>query len=121
MTEESNEEEYNRWVHQESYTLASDWLNREIDEYEYDPKGYYESMGWEASEWIKKVNPDDVDITGSDVTKLASIIEKYFRKHADEDNVYDISMSILDENEVADFISNTIAEEINNASHSSLA
>jgi hypothetical protein len=113
-----NKEEYDRWVYRQSYAWASDWFQHDIDDYETDPKRYYESMGWDPDEWMKKVNPDDVDFTGDDVTKLASIVEKYFKKYANEDNLYDIAMSIQDENEVADFITNTIAKAINNASQS---
>lgn len=91
------------------YNWASDILNMELEDFEHDPSGYLESMGWNPYEWLGKVNIDDVEITRKMVTEFAQILKKYFDRYGRSMEPPEATLATMDKNEVSDFIVNTIA------------
>ena len=92
------------------YNWASDMLAGEIEDLTHDLKDYLESMGWDPEEWLGRVKADDINYTQEDVEELAGILKKYFEKYAEKTaSPGNAAIDTMCEDEVEDFISNTIA------------
>ncbi|PYB68543.1 hypothetical protein DMB44_04205 [Thermoplasma sp. Kam2015] len=111
------EEDEDQWIYPWGfyYNWASDIFYGELEDFSYDPRDYLESMCWDPDEWLGKIKPDDVDYTEEQVTELAEILRKYFEKYLEREEPVDATMDTMDEDEVRDFIANTIAECIQSA------
>lgn len=94
------------------YNWASDIFMLETENLEHDPKDYLESMGWDADEF--KFNPDRMNYTDEDVKGLADLFKKYWPKAMKEEknSPADATMAVMDENEVSDYLVNTMAKRI---------
>lgn len=97
------------------YNWASDMLSEELSDLTHDPSGYLESMSWDPEEWLEKVDVRDADYTSDQVVELAGILKKYFEKYAETEDIGEATIDTMCENEVEDFIANTIAGCIQSA------
>ncbi len=98
------------------YNWASDIFDGELEDFRHGPRGFLESMGWDPDEWLPKVKPDDVNYTREDAEELAGILKKYFEKYAEKKaDPEEATVATMEENEVEDFIANTIAGRIRSA------
>ncbi len=100
------------------YNWASDMLYSELEELNHCPKDYLESMGWDPDEWLSRIDLNEVNYSEEDVMKLAGILKKYFEEYLEEEEVGDASIDAMYEDEVEDFIADTIAGCIQSAATS---
>jgi hypothetical protein len=91
--------------------LASDMFMREAEEFEYNKREYLESLGWNPEEY----DPEKMELnyTADDVDTLRDLLKKNIEKYESEGMQFvDAEIEAMECNEVADFISNTIAEHL---------
>ncbi|MEM0135984.1 MAG: hypothetical protein QXU18_12300 [Thermoplasmatales archaeon] len=92
------------------YSIASDIFQSEADEFCSDPIGYLDSLGWER----RNLDVEKFDYTEEDVMGLARIIAEHWDRLllAEGGDVIEAFIAVTSENEVEDYISNTMAGAI---------
>jgi len=57
-----------------NYEISRDMISREIEEFEHDPRGFLESMGWKCEDKYKKIAEDEeLDFSVEDIEKIAGM------------------------------------------------
>lgn len=98
------------------YNWASDILAGELEDFRRGPRGFLGSMGWDPDQWLPKVRMVDVGFTQEDAMELAGILKKHFDRYAEKmADPGEATIATMEENEVEDFITNTIAGCIRSA------
>ena len=62
---------YNKKYYDKNYEIARNLISNEIEDFENDPKGYVESMGWEYTDEYKRI-VEEINYDVDDIEKISN-------------------------------------------------